>query len=387
MTTTTTIAKTARKGGDTVGKKDVLNSVLDQIKRQHGEGSIMWLGDNDQMDVSTIPTGSLSLDVALGVGGVPRGRIVEVFGPEASGKTTLALHMVAAAQKAGGVAAFIDAEHALDPTYAQAIGLDLDEVLISQPNSGEQALEITEKLVRSGALDIIVVDSVAALVPESEIAGNMGDAQVGLQARLMSQAMRKLSGAISQTNSILVFINQIRQTIGGSQWGPKTTTTGGLALKFYASVRLDVRRIGTIAEGDDKVGNETLVKVAKNKVAPPFKEAHFDIIFGKGIVYERDLIHAGVLSGDVKKKGAWFSYGDLQLGQGVTKSSEYLTENPEIAREIEIKVRNSAGLAVGETISTATPEVAEVDADVDADAEEAPKAKKATKAKKAAASA
>jgi len=352
-----------------VGKKEVLSSVLDQIKRQHGEGSIMWLGDNNTMDVSTIPTGSLSLDIALGVGGIPRGRIIEIFGPEASGKTTLALHMVSQAQKTGGVAAFVDAEHALDTKYAKSIGIDLDEILISQPNSGEQALEITEKLVRSGALDVIVVDSVAALVPEAEISGNMGDAQMGLQARLMSQAMRKLSGAISQTKSVVIFINQVRQNIGGSQWGPKTTTTGGLALKFYTSVRLDVRRIGTISEGDDKVGNETLVKVVKNKVAPPFKEAHFDIIFGQGIVYERDLIHAGVAAGQVKKKGAWFSYGDIQLGQGLSKSAEYLKETPELAQELELKLRTEAGLPTNETAN------APVDALETKDEEIAPKAK------------
>jgi len=383
MMTTTTIAKNTNKGGDAVGKKEVLNSVLDQIKKQHGEGSIMWLGDNNQMDVSTIPTGSLALDAALGVGGVPRGRIIEVYGPEASGKTTLALHIVSEAQKLGGVTAFVDAEHALDPKYAESIGINLDEILISQPNSGEQALEITEKLVRSGALDVVVVDSVAALVPEAEIAGNMGDAQVGLQARLMSQAMRKLSGAISQTKTIVIFINQVRQNITGMSWGPKTTTSGGLALKFYASVRLDVRRIGTISEGDDKVGNETLVKIAKNKVAPPFKEAHFDIIFGKGIVRERDLIHAGVAAGLVKKKGAWFSYGDVQLGQGLSKSAEHLAENPDMGKEIEMKIRIHTGLAVDETISMPTPEVLE-----DTEDESAPKAKatkKTTKAKSVAA--
>lgn len=355
MMTTTTIAKKSRKGGDLVGKKEVLSSVLDQIKRQYGEGSIMWLGDNSHMDVSVISTGSLALDVALGVGGIPRGRIIEIFGSEASGKTTLALHMVAQAQKQGGIAAFVDAEHALDPKYAKAIGIDLDEVLISQPNSGEQALEITEQLVRSGAIDILVIDSVAALVPESEIAGNMGDAQVGLQARLMSQAMRKLSGAISQTKSIVIFINQIRQKIGGSQWGPQTTTSGGLALKFYASLRLDIRRIGTISEGDDKVGNETLVKVVKNKVAPPFKEARFDIIYGKGIVRERDLVNAGVEAGEVKKKGAWFSYGETQLGQGLSKSAEFLEENPDIARELEAKIRSQAGLPISETVATPEP--------------------------------
>ncbi len=331
-----------------MGKEEVLGSVLEQIKKRYGEGSIMWLGEEGKLDVETIPTGSLALDIALGIGGVPRGRIVEVFGPEAGGKTTLALHMIAEAQKLGGTAAFIDAEHALDPSYCRAIGVDLDHLLLSQPNSGEQALEITEQLVRSGAVDIIVIDSVAALVPEAEIAGAMGEAQVGLQARLMSQAMRKLAAAISQSKTTVVFINQIRSVISGTQWGPQTTTTGGLALKFYTSVRIDIRRIGTIQEGDEKIGNETLVKVVKNKLAPPFKEAQFDIIYGKGIVRERDLIHTGEKFGVVKKSGAWYSFNEVQLGQGVSNSAAFLAQNPDLADEIEREIRQRAGLLKGE---------------------------------------
>ncbi|MGQ9478049.1 MAG: recombinase RecA [Candidatus Bipolaricaulia bacterium] len=330
-----------------MGKEEVLGSVLEQIKKRYGEGSIMWLGEEGKLDVETIPTGSLALDIALGIGGVPRGRIVEVFGPEAGGKTTLALHMIAEAQKLGGTAAFIDAEHALDPSYCRAIGVDLDHLLLSQPNSGEQALEITEQLVRSGAVDIIVIDSVAALVPEAEIAGAMGEAQVGLQARLMSQAMRKLAAAISQSKTTVVFINQIRSVISGTQWGPQTTTTGGLALKFYTSVRIDIRRIGTIQEGDEKIGNETLVKVVKNKLAPPFKEAQFDIIYGKGIVRERDLIHTGEKFGVVKKSGAWYSFNEVQLGQGVSNSAASLAQNPDLADEIEREIRRRAGLLKG----------------------------------------
>jgi recombination protein RecA len=327
-----------------MGKEEVLSSVLEQIKKRYGEGSIMWLGEEGKLDVETIPTGSLALDIALGIGGIPRGRIVEVFGPEAGGKTTLALHMIAEAQKLGGTAAFIDAEHALDPSYCRAIGVDLDHLLLSQPNSGEQALEITEQLVRSGAVDIIVIDSVAALVPEAEIAGAMGEAQVGLQARLMSQAMRKLAAAISQSKTTVVFVNQIRSVISGTQWGPQTTTTGGLALKFYTSVRIDIRRIGTIQEGDEKIGSETLAKVVKNKLAPPFKEAQFDIIYGKGIVRERDLIHTGEKFGVIKKSGAWYSFNDTQLGQGLSNSAAFLAQNPDLANEIEREIRRRAGL-------------------------------------------
>jgi recombination protein RecA len=327
-----------------MGKREVLDSVLAQIKKRHGEGSIMWLGEQPHLEVETISTGSLALDVALGIGGVPRGRIIEIFGPEASGKTTLALHIIAEAQKQGGTVAFVDAEHALDPTYARAIGVDLDKILLSQPNSGEQALEITEHLVRSSALDAIVIDSVAALVPEAEIEGAMGEAQVGLQARLMSQAMRKLAAAISQSKTTVVFINQIRQTISGMSWGPTTTTTGGLALKFYTSVRLEIKRVGSIDEGNVKVGNETLVRVVKNKLAPPFKEARFDIIYGKGIARPRELLKLGEQLGLIKKSGAWFSFGSTQLGQGAGNSAAYLEEHNEIAQQIEHMIRQKSGL-------------------------------------------
>jgi len=327
-----------------MGKQEVLNSVLEGLRKKYGEGAIMWLGEQAKLQVETIPTGSLALDVALGIGGVPRGRIVEIFGPESSGKTTLALHLIAQAQKRGGTAAFIDAEHALDPNYARAIGVNLDALLLSQPNSGEQALEIMDALVRSGAVDIIVVDSVAALVPEAEIAGAMGDAQVGLQARLMSQAMRKLASSISQSKTTVVFVNQIRQTISGMGWGPATTTTGGLALKFYASARLEIKRLGSIEEGDNRVGSETVVKVVKNKLAPPFKEAKFDIIYGKGISYERELIKTGEQLGLVKKSGSWFNFGEVRLGQGMSNAAAFLETNKEIAQQLENAIREKAGL-------------------------------------------
>ncbi len=327
-----------------MGKQEVLQSVLEGLRKKYGEGAIMWLGEQAQLQVETIPTGSLALDIALGIGGVPRGRIVEIFGPESSGKTTLALHLIAQAQKRGGVAAFIDAEHALDPNYAKAIGVNLDALLLSQPNSGEQALEIMDALVRSGAVDIIVVDSVAALVPEAEIAGAMGDAQVGLQARLMSQAMRKLASSISQSKTTVVFVNQIRQTISGTGWGPTTTTTGGLALKFYASVRLEIKRLGSIEEGDSRVGSETVVKVVKNKLAPPFKEAKFDIIYGKGISYERELIKTGEQLGLVKKSGSWFNFGEVRLGQGMSNAAAFLETNKEIAQQLESAIREKVGL-------------------------------------------
>jgi len=331
-----------------MGKTEVLNSVLEQIKKRYGEGSIMWLGQAPHLDVATIPTGSLGLDIALGIGGVPRGRIVEIFGPESSGKTTLALHLIAEAQKQGGTAAFIDAEHALDPSYARSIGVDLDGLLLSQPNSGEQALEITEQLVRSGAVDIVVIDSVAALVPEAEIAGAMGDAQVGLQARLMSQAMRKLSGAIHQSKTTVVFINQIRSLISSGPWGPTTTTTGGLALKFYSSLRIEIRRIGSIEDGagsdKQKVGNETLIKVVKNKLAPPFRETKVDIIYGRGIVRARELIRLGEELGLIKKSGAWYSYNGTQLGQGLANAAAFLEEDSKIAAEIEREIYKRAGL-------------------------------------------
>ena len=328
-----------------MGKQEVLESTLKQIKKTYGEGAIMWLGEGAQvMQVETVSTGSLALDIALGVGGVPRGRIVEVFGSEASGKTTLALHMIAEVQKRDGTAAFIDAEHALDPTYTRALGVDLDHLLLSQPNSGEQALEITEQLTRSGAVDIIVIDSVAALVPMAEIEGQMGDSQVGLQARLMSQAMRKLSGAISQSKTLVVFTNQLRSVIGGTRFGPSTTTSGGRALKFYASVRLSMWNSGRIEEGSEQVGTRVNVRVVKNKVAPPFKEASFDMIYGKGIVRSRDLINTGEALGVITRSGSWYSLGDTRLGQGVGNSARALEEDPKLADELERAIRDKAGL-------------------------------------------
>jgi recombination protein RecA len=361
-----------------MGKQEVLQSVLEQLRKKYGEGAIMRLGEETHKAIETLPTGSLALNIALGVGGVPRGRVVEIFGPESSGKTTLALHLIAEAQKAGGTAAFVDAEHALDPTYARSIGVNLDNLLLSQPNSGEQALEITESLVRSGAVDIIVIDSVAALVPEAEISGAMGDAQVGLQARLMSQAMRKLTAAISQSKTIVVFINQIRSTISGTSWGPTTTTTGGLALKFYASVRMEIKRIGAIEEAEQKIGNETIVKVVKNKVAAPFKEAKFDIIYGKGIAYERELIKLGEQFGLIKKSGSWFAYGDIQLGQGMGKSAENLEKNKELAQKLELDIRTKAGL-MKNTANGTNGHAATVDNGAETSvAEEKPAAKKTT---------
>ncbi|MBC7092965.1 recombinase RecA [Candidatus Bipolaricaulota bacterium] len=327
-----------------MGKKEVLDGVLNQIRKAYGEGAIMWLGDESVAAVDVVPTGSLALDIALGVGGVPRGRMVEIFGPEASGKTTLALHIIAEAQKLGGTAAFIDAEHALDPGYSRAIGVDLDHLLLSQPSSGEQALEITEQLVRSGAVDVIVIDSVAALVPEAELQGQMGDAQVGLQARLMSQAMRKLAAAIAQSRTTTVFVNQIRSTIQPGPWGPGTTTTGGRALKFYASVRLNIWGEGKIAEGDDRVGMKAHVRVVKNKVAPPFREATFDVIYGRGIVRERDLINTGIDLNVVSRSGSWYSYGDVRLGQGMAQAAQFLIDNPELADQIARDIREKAGL-------------------------------------------
>jgi recombination protein RecA len=329
-----------------MGKQEVLESTLKQIKKSYGEGAVMWLGEGAQaMQVETVSSGSLALDIALGVGGVPRGRIVEIFGSEASGKTTLALHMIAEVQRQGGIAAFIDAEHALDPTYTRALGVDLDHILLSQPNSGEQALEITEQLTRSGAVDIIVIDSVAALVPMAEIEGQMGDSQVGLQARLMSQAMRKLSGAISQSKTTVVFTNQIRSMISGSRFGPSITTSGGRALKFYASVRLQIWRAGKIEEGSENVGIPVRVRVVKNKVAPPFKEANFDVIYGKGIVRSRDLLNTGEALGVVTRSGSWYSFGDARLGQGIGNSARTLEEDPELADKIERAIREKAGLS------------------------------------------
>lgn len=324
-------------------KKKAIDLAMTQIDRQYGKGSVMWLGQNRIVDMDFIPTGSISLDAALGIGGVPRGRIIEIFGPESSGKTTLALHVIAEAQKTGGLAAFIDAEHALDARYAKALGVDTDNLLISQPDTGEQALEITETLVRSGALDVVVIDSVAALVPRAEIEGDMGDAQMGLQARLMSQAMRKLTAAISKSHTSVVFINQIREKIG-VMFGSPETTTGGRALKFYSSIRLDIRRIAAIKDGEHAVGNRTRVKVVKNKVAPPFREALFDIMYGVGISKTGELLDIAVNNDIVDKSGSWFSYGEERLGQGRENVRGYLEQNPQLLAEIERKVRESLGL-------------------------------------------
>ncbi|MEE8593580.1 MAG: recombinase RecA [Candidatus Bipolaricaulota bacterium] len=332
-----------------MGKREVLESTIKQIKKAYGEGSIMWLGDGAQiLQIEAVSSGSLALDIALGVGGIPKGRIIEVFGMESSGKTTLALHMIAAVQREGGTAAFIDAEHALDPTYSRALGVDLDHMLISQPNSGEQALEITEQLTRSGAIDIIVIDSVAALVPMAEIEGQMGDSQVGLQARLMSQAMRKLSGAISQSKTIVVFTNQMRSRISTSRFGPSTTTSGGWALKFYASLRLQMWASGRIEEGTERVGTHVNVRVVKNKVAPPFKEATFDVIYGRGIVRSRDLINTGEAHGLVSRSGSWYSFKDERLGQGIGNSAQALEEDIKLADRLEAAIREKVGLIKGE---------------------------------------
>src|SRR5450631_1974677 len=325
-------------------KSKALDAALSQIERNFGKGSIMRLGKSDKnLDVDTVSTGSLGLDIALGIGGLPRGRVVEIYGPESSGKTTVALHAVANAQKAGGIAAFIDAEHALDPDYAQKLGVDTDALLVSQPDTGEQALEIADMLIRSGAIDIIVIDSVAALVPRAEIEGEMGDSHVGLQARLMSQALRKLTGTISSTNTTMIFINQLREKIG-VMFGSPETTTGGKALKFYASVRLDVRRIETLKDGTDPVGNRTRVKVVKNKVAPPFKQAEFDIIYGFGISREGGLIDMGVEHGFVRKAGAWYTYEGDQLGQGKENARSFLKDNPDLADELEKKIKEKLGI-------------------------------------------
>ncbi len=322
-----------------------LESALAQIEKQYGKGSIMKLGDtNANMNIETVPTGSISLDIALGLGGVPKGRIIEIYGPESSGKTTVALHMVSEVQKKGGIAGFIDAEHALDPVYAKNIGVDIDNLYISQPDNGEQALEITETMVRSGAVDIIIVDSVAALVPKAEIDGEMGDSHVGLQARLMSQALRKLTAVISKSNCIVVFINQLREKVG-VMFGNPETTTGGRALKFYSSIRMDVRRIESLKQGGEVVGNRTRVKVVKNKIAPPFKEAEFDIMFGKGISREGDVLDLASDSGIVVKSGAWYAYNDAKIGQGRENAKQYLLDNPQIFAEIEDRVREKYTLA------------------------------------------
>ena len=335
---------------DDVKKDDrlkALDAALSQIEKQYGKGSVMKLGDTSHMQVETVPTGSLSLDIALGAGGVPKGRIVEIYGPESSGKTTVALHMVAEVQKRGGIAGFIDAEHALDPVYARNIGVDIDNLYISQPDNGEQALEITETMVRSGAVDIVIVDSVAALVPKAEIEGDMGDSHVGLQARLMSQALRKLTSVVSKTNCIVIFINQLREKIG-VMFGNPETTTGGRALKFYASVRLDVRRTEALKQGGEVIGNHTKVKVVKNKIAPPFKEAEFDIMFGQGISTIGDILDLAANCGIVNKSGAWYAYNDAKIGQGRENAKQYLKVNRQICDEIERKVRAYYGLPVPE---------------------------------------
>ena len=329
---------------DNSEKLKALDAAISKIEKDFGKGAIMKLGDKSKnMDVETVPTGSLSLDLALGLGGLPKGRVVEIYGPESSGKTTVTLHMVAEVQKRGGIAGFIDAEHALDPSYARRIGVDIDNLYISQPDNGEQALEITEMMVRSGAVDIIVVDSVAALVPKAEIDGDMGDSHVGLQARLMSQALRKLTAIISKSKCIVIFINQLREKVG-VMFGSPETTTGGHALKFYSSIRMDIRRIEAIKQGGEIVGNRTRVKVVKNKVAPPFKEAEFDIMFGKGISREGDILDLAANTGIVNKSGAWYSYNDAKIGQGRENTKNYFRENPEIMEEIEHKVRAHFGL-------------------------------------------
>ncbi len=323
---------------DNTEKKKALDLAISQIEKQFGKGSIMRLGEDAKLNLDVIPTGCLDLDIALGIGGVPRGRIIEIFGPESSGKTTVALHLIAEAQKLGGIAAFIDAEHALDPSYAKRLGVDIENVIISQPDTGEQALEIAESLVRSGAIDIVIVDSVAALVPKAEIEGEMGDSHMGLQARLMSQALRKLAGSINKSQATIIFINQLRDKIG-VMFGNPETTTGGKALKFYASIRLDIRRIDSIKQGDEILGNRTRVRVVKNKVAPPFKKAEFDIMYGTGISKVGSILDAGVSADIINKAGSWYSYNDHKLGQGRENAKDFLTENPEIALDVENKIR------------------------------------------------
>ncbi|MFG3203924.1 recombinase RecA [Streptomyces sp. NPDC048192] len=368
-------------------REKALDAALAQIERQFGKGAVMRMGERSKEPIEVIPTGSTALDVALGVGGLPRGRVVEVYGPESSGKTTLTLHAVANAQKAGGTVAFVDAEHALDPEYAQKLGVDIDQLILSQPDNGEQALEIVDMLVRSGALDLIVIDSVAALVPRAEIEGEMGDSHVGLQARLMSQALRKITGALNQSKTTAIFINQLREKVG-VMFGSPETTTGGRALKFYASVRLDIRRIETLKDGTEAVGNRTRVKVVKNKVAPPFKQAEFDILYGQGISREGGLIDMGVEHGFVRKAGAWYTYEGDQLGQGKENARNFLKDNPDLANEIEKKIKEKLGVGVRPEEPAAEPgtdaAVTTAPAD-DAKTAPAPAAAKATKPKAAAA--
>lgn len=343
---------------ENIEKKKALEMAMSQIEKQFGKGSVMKLGEFKAMEVEAIPTGALSLDMALGIGGVPRGRIIEVFGPESSGKTTLALHIVAEAQKMGGDAAFIDAEHALDPVYAKKLGVDIDNLIVSQPDTGEQALEITESLVRSGALDVIVVDSVAALVPKAEIDGDMGDSHMGLQARLMSQALRKLTGALNKTKTVLIFINQLREKIG-VMFGNPETTTGGRALKFYASVRLDIRKIENIKQDGEVKGNRVRVKVIKNKVAPPFREAEFDVVYGEGISKAGNILDMAVNLDIIEKSGSWFSYNGERIGQGRENVKRYLKENPKLLEEVESKVRANFAKAFEESLGEELPSIEE----------------------------
>ncbi len=342
-------------------KKKALEAALSQIDRAFGKGSVMKLGQNRAIEVEAIPTGSLGLDIALGIGGLPKGRIIEIFGPESSGKTTLALHVVAEAQKRGGICAFVDAEHALDPIYAQRLGVDIDELLISQPDTGEQALEIADTLVRSGAIDVLVIDSVAALTPKAELEGEMGDSLPGLQARLMSQALRKLTASISRSNCMVIFINQIRMKIG-VMFGNPETTTGGNALKFYSSVRLDIRRIGSIKNRDEIIGNQTRVKVVKNKVAPPFRQVEFDIMYGEGISRTGELLDLGVTAGIIEKSGSWYSYNSERIGQGRENAKRFLAENPDMADQIEQAIRANAGI-VAEQIMKPADDAKEGDSD------------------------
>jgi recombination protein RecA len=350
------MAPSGKPAPDRAGDRDkALEAALVQIERQFGKGSVMRLGERARVPVDVIPTGSIALDVALGLGGLPRGRIVEIYGPESSGKTTVALHALANAQKAGGIAAFIDAEHALDPVYAQKLGVDTDALLVSQPDTGEQALEIADMLIRSGAIDVVVIDSVAALVPKAEIEGEMGDSHVGLQARLMSQALRKITGALSQTKTTAIFINQLREKVG-VMFGSPETTSGGKALKFYASVRLDIRRIETLKDGTESVGNRTRVKVVKNKLAPPFRNAEFDILYGIGISREGSLIDLGVEQGIVRKAGAWYTYEGDQLGQGKENARNFLHENEDLANEIEKKIKEKLGVGARLDADASAPE-------------------------------
>ena len=343
-------------------KLKALDAAITQIEKSYGKGSIMKLGDSGtNMNIETVPTGSISLDIALGLGGVPKGRVIEIYGPESSGKTTVALHMVAEVQKRGGIAGFIDAEHALDPVYAKNIGVDIDNLYISQPDNGEQALEITETMVRSGAVDIVIVDSVAALVPKAEIDGEMGDSHVGLQARLMSQALRKLTGIISKSNCCVIFINQLREKVG-VMFGNPETTTGGRALKFYSSVRMDVRRVESIKQGGEVIGNHVRVKVVKNKIAPPFKEAEFDIMFGQGISKEGDILDLAVKDDIVEKSGAWYAYAGAKIGQGRENAKSYLREHPAVCAEVETKVREKHGLPADETVAALAANAAEEEA-------------------------